>query len=233
MPLLVDIYQMPLHTEAPTQVGGSSWKSGHFSICGATVRSRGGYSSMYRGEDLQPVGDHQRHHPWVLSSNFYDQPRTLEPRLYAHLLRNGTHAQYGDQAKSRRWDHSTFHYLPGPLQLHGHFSQHDVFFIIILCARCISTTRTISWLTQIHTAYLALIESRICKLRVIGIIMWHTRLYPSRMSNHYYRLVLNIQEELNTEDDPCIETPDYNFQVLSQIIAFWHQFGFMFKLVIV
>ena len=102
MQLLVDTYQMPLHTEAPTQVGAASWKSGHFSICGATVRSRGGYSSMYRGEDLQPVGDHQGHHPWVLSSNFYDQPRTLERRLYAHLLRNGTHAQYGDQVKSRR-----------------------------------------------------------------------------------------------------------------------------------
>ena len=39
------------------------------------------------------------------------------------------------------------------------------FFIIILCARCIFTTRTISWLTQIHTAYLALIESRICKCK--------------------------------------------------------------------
>ena len=165
MQLLVDIYQMPLHTEAPTQVGAASWKSGHFSICGATVRSRGGYSSMYRGEDLQPVGDHQGHHPWVLSSNFYDQPRTLERGLYAHLLRNGTHAQYGDQAKSRRRNNSTFHYLPGPFQLHGHFSQQDAFFIIILYARCIFTTRTISWLTQIHTAYQALIESRICKCK--------------------------------------------------------------------
>ena len=39
------------------------------------------------------------------------------------------------------------------------------------------------------------------------------RLYPARMSNHFYRLVLNVQEELNTEDDPCIEAVDYNFQV--------------------
>ena len=102
IPLLVDIFQMPLHTESATQVGGSSWKSGHFSICGATVRSRGGYSSMYRGEDLQPVRDHQGHHPWLLSSDFYDQPRTLEPRLHTHLLRNGTHSRHGDQAESRR-----------------------------------------------------------------------------------------------------------------------------------
>ena len=121
MQLLVDIYQMPLHTESPTQVGGSSWKSGHFSICGATMRICRGHSSMYRGEDLQPVGDHQGHHPWVLSSNFCDQPRTLDRRLHAHLLRNGTHSRHGDQAKSRRWDHSTFHYLPGPLQLYGQY----------------------------------------------------------------------------------------------------------------
>ena len=156
---------MPLHTEAPTQVGASSWKSGHFSICGATMRICRGYSSMYRGEDLQPVGDHQGHHPWVLSSNFCDQPRTLDRRLHAHLLRNGAHSRHGDQVKSRRWDHSTFHYLPGPLQLHGQFFKQDAIFIIILCARCISTTRTISWSTQIPTAYLALIESRICKCK--------------------------------------------------------------------
>ena len=40
------------------------------------------------------------------------------------------------------------------------------------------------------------------------------RLYPARMSNHFYRLVLNVQEELNTEDDPCVERADYNFQVV-------------------
>ena len=34
------------------------------------------------------------------------------------------------------------------------------------------------------------------------------------MPNHFYRLVLNIQEELNTEDDPCVEKDDYNFQVV-------------------
>ena len=33
------------------------------------------------------------------------------------------------------------------------------------------------------------------------------------MPNHFYRLVLNVQEELNTDDDPCVETADYNFQV--------------------
>ena len=40
-----------------------------------------------------------------------------------------------------------------------------------------------------------------------------TRLYPARMSNHFYRLVLNVQEEMNTEDDPCVEASDNNFQV--------------------
>ena len=38
------------------------------------------------------------------------------------------------------------------------------------------------------------------------------------MSNHFYRLVLNVQEELNTEDDPCIETTDYNFQVTYHLL---------------
>ena len=37
------------------------------------------------------------------------------------------------------------------------------------------------------------------------------------MSNHFYRIVLNVQEELNTEDDPCIETTEYNFQVGSPL----------------
>ena len=47
------------------------------------------------------------------------------------------------------------------------------------------------------------------------------RLYPGRMSNHFYRLVLNVQEELNTEDDPCVENIDYNFQVLWPLSYFF------------
>ena len=107
-------------------VGRSAREPRYLSICGAPVWSSWGYNSMHRREDLQPVCNHQGHHPWVFLSNFSDWPRAWHQGLHLLVPRHGAHDQHGHQDQSRRLNIPTVYHFPGPFQLPGAHYIHSI-----------------------------------------------------------------------------------------------------------